>query len=82
MKVTVNGQYVDILPTGKADEPKNYMQPLPIIGHTSFSFTDTEVFIHDSFRGTSEKCLLTEFEGDAPYSDPQDIKDYLTGILI
>jgi hypothetical protein len=82
MKVTVEGQFVEILPTGKSDEPKNYKQPFPLIGHTSFSFTDTEVFIHELYSGTSESCLFADFEGDAPYTTPQAIKDYLMSILV
>ena len=81
MKVTVNAQFVEILPTGKADEPKNYFQPYPLIKHTTFHINEEKVFIINLYHNIHEECYFADFVGDIPYTTPEDIKNYLMSIL-
>lgn len=81
MTVTLNEGFIDILPTGKADSPENYMQPAPQKQHTTFSFNDTHVFVHDLYWSNSESCAFADFVGDVGYTTPATIKAYLVTIL-
>lgn len=81
MKVTKDGSLIKILPTGLAENELNLVSPRPRVGHVTYSFTDTEVFVHDLFHGIHESCLFADFEGDIAYTTPTTISLYLDTLL-